>query len=93
MAGHNGMSRIIEDTTAVVVPTLKEGEMFADIEVKSKPVCEGMATGHLKVIAQEAHHHTRINGVMLRSTVMKQHDWHPVFTRLLLAICPVSQLC
>ncbi len=52
MAGHNGMSRIMEDTTAVVLPTAKPNQVVAAIEVKSTPVCEGMATGHLVVKAQ-----------------------------------------
>lgn len=52
MAGHNGMSRIMEDTTAVVLPTVKENQIAAALEVKSTPVCEGMATGHLLVKAQ-----------------------------------------
>jgi outer membrane protein OmpA-like peptidoglycan-associated protein len=51
MAGHNGMSRIMEDTTIIVLPEPKGNEVVAAIQVNSKPVCEGMATGDLTVIA------------------------------------------
>ena len=51
MAGHNGMSRIMEDTTIIVLPQPKGNEIVAAIQVNSKPVCEGMATGDLTVIA------------------------------------------
>jgi len=52
MAGHNGMSRIMEDTTPVIVlPAPKGNEIVAAIQVNSKPVCDGMATGDLTVIA------------------------------------------
>lgn len=47
MAGHNGLSRVIEDTTKIVSPVVKGNELAAVIEVKSIPVCTGMATGHL----------------------------------------------
>lgn len=52
MAGHNGMSRIMEDTTVIVLPEAKGNEIVAAVEVNSKPVCEGMATGHLTAKAQ-----------------------------------------
>ena len=52
MAGHNGMSRIQEDTTEIVLPEPKGEEIVAGVEVISKPVCEGMATGHMRVKAQ-----------------------------------------
>jgi len=52
MAGHNGMSRIMEDTTIIVLPEAKGNEIVAAIEIKSKPVCQGMATGHLVAKAQ-----------------------------------------
>ncbi len=52
MAGHNGMSRILEDTTVIVLPEAKGNEIVGAIEVLSKPVCEGMATGHLNAKAQ-----------------------------------------
>ena len=47
MAGHNGLSRVIEDTTKIVEPVVKGNELAAVIEVKSTPVCTGMATGRL----------------------------------------------
>lgn len=47
MAGHNGMSRIMEDTTFTPLPEPKGDEIVAAVEVSSKPVCEGMTTGHL----------------------------------------------
>ena len=49
MAGHNGLARVIEDTTKVVEPVVIGNELAAVIEVKSIPVCSGMATGHLLV--------------------------------------------
>lgn len=49
MAGHNGLSRVIEDTTKVVEPVAIGDELAAVIEVKSMPVCPGMMTGHLLV--------------------------------------------
>lgn len=52
MASHNGMSRIIEDTTHVVIPVQKGDELAAAVEVLSTPVCVGMATG--SVIAKVA---------------------------------------
>lgn len=52
MAGHNGMSRVMEDTLAVQLPPAKENEIVAAVEVRSMPVCEGMATGHLVALAQ-----------------------------------------
>jgi len=51
MAGNNGMSRIIEDTTKIAVPVVKGDQLAAVINVKSTPVCTGMATGHLVVTA------------------------------------------
>jgi outer membrane protein OmpA-like peptidoglycan-associated protein len=51
MAGHNGLARVIEDTTKVVEPVVIGNELAAVIEVKSIPVCSGMATGHLLVKA------------------------------------------
>lgn len=47
MAGNNGLSRVIEDTTKVVMPVVKRDELAAVVEVKSLPVCAGMNTGHL----------------------------------------------
>ncbi|HJW30426.1 MAG TPA: OmpA family protein [Saprospiraceae bacterium] len=52
MAGHNGMSRIMEDTTAIVLPEVKGNDIAAAMEVKSKPVCEGMTTGHLQLVVE-----------------------------------------
>jgi hypothetical protein len=52
MAGHDGMSRVMEDTTVIVLPAAKGDEIIAAVEVNSKPVCTGMATGHLTVKAQ-----------------------------------------
>jgi outer membrane protein OmpA-like peptidoglycan-associated protein len=49
MAGHNGMSRVLEDTTVVVMPVVKGDQLAAVMEVKSRPVCVGMASGHLIV--------------------------------------------
>lgn len=51
MAGHNGMSRILEDTTITPLPAPRGNEIVAAIQVNSKPVCEGMATGDMTVIA------------------------------------------
>jgi outer membrane protein OmpA-like peptidoglycan-associated protein len=51
MAGHNGLSRVIEDTTKVVMPEVKGDRLAAVVEVKSTPVCTGMNTGHLLVKA------------------------------------------
>jgi len=51
MAGNNGMSRVIEDTTKIAVPVVKGDQLAAVINVKSTPVCTGMATGHLVVTA------------------------------------------
>ncbi len=47
MAGHNGLSKVIEDTTKVVTLEVKGNQLAAAVEVKSTPVCSGMATGHL----------------------------------------------
>lgn len=47
MAGHNGISKVIEDTTKVVTLEVKGNQLAAAVEVKSTPVCAGMATGHL----------------------------------------------
>ncbi len=47
MAGHNGISRIIEDTTRVLTPVVKGDALAAVVEVRSLPVCSGMSTGHL----------------------------------------------
>jgi outer membrane protein OmpA-like peptidoglycan-associated protein len=46
------MSRVMEDTLAVVLPVAKGNELVAAVEVKSMPVCDGMATGHLAAIVQ-----------------------------------------
>jgi outer membrane protein OmpA-like peptidoglycan-associated protein len=51
MAGHNGLSRVIEDTTKVVMPEVRGDRLVAVVEVKSTPVCTGMNTGHLMVKA------------------------------------------
>jgi outer membrane protein OmpA-like peptidoglycan-associated protein len=50
MAGNNGMSRVVEDTTTITVVTA--GGMSVAVEVKSNPVCTGMATGQLLVKVQ-----------------------------------------
>jgi outer membrane protein OmpA-like peptidoglycan-associated protein len=53
MAGYNtGMSRVMEDTTVIELPPVKENQIAAALEVKSTPVCESMTTGHLIVKAQ-----------------------------------------
>ena len=49
MAGSNGLAKVIEDTTKVVVPVAKGDELAIVVEVQSKPVCQGMNTGHLLV--------------------------------------------
>jgi outer membrane protein OmpA-like peptidoglycan-associated protein len=53
MASHNGMSRIIEDTSkviaAVVEPVPVRNELTAVVQVMSQPVCEGKSNGHLMV--------------------------------------------
>lgn len=49
MANHNGMARVIEDTTKVIVPTAGGDEFAATVEVLSTPVCQGMNTGHVRV--------------------------------------------
>ena len=51
MAGHNGLARVIEDTTKVVEPVVIGNALAAVIEVKSTPVCVGTLTGHLLVKA------------------------------------------
>lgn len=51
MAGHNGLSKVMEDTTKVLVPVAKGDQLAAVINVKSTPVCTGMATGQLVVDA------------------------------------------
>ncbi len=51
MAGHNGLSKVIEDTAKVLVPVSKGDRLAAVINVKSTPVCTGMATGHMVVDA------------------------------------------
>lgn len=47
MAGSNGLAKVIEDTTKIVKPVAKGDDMAIIVEVKSKPVCLGMNTGHL----------------------------------------------
>ena len=47
MADHNGMSRIMEDTTRVIAPVITSEEFFARVDVLSPPVCAGMSTGHV----------------------------------------------
>lgn len=47
MADHNGMSRIMEDTTRVIAPVITSEEFFARVDVLSPPVCVGMSTGHV----------------------------------------------
>ena len=47
MAGSNGLAKVIEDTTKVITPVAKGDELAIVVEVKSKPVCAGMNTGHL----------------------------------------------
>lgn len=47
MAGSNGLAKVIEDTTKVVTPVAKGDDLAIAVEVKSKPVCQGMNTGHL----------------------------------------------
>ncbi len=47
MANNNGMSRVIEDTTTIIVPVISDEEFSALVQVLSTPVCAGMATGHL----------------------------------------------
>lgn len=51
MAGFNGMSKVVEDTTVVVLEA-KGDELVAALEVKSLPVCTGMTTGALSVKVQ-----------------------------------------
>ena len=48
MASHNGMSRVIEDTSKVVAPVITNEEFSAVVEVLSTPVCNGMATGQVR---------------------------------------------
>jgi outer membrane protein OmpA-like peptidoglycan-associated protein/ligand-binding sensor domain-containing protein len=52
MAGHNGMSRVLEDTTAIVLEAPKGNDIVAALEVRSLPVCDGMTTGHLAAIVR-----------------------------------------
>lgn len=47
MAGNNGMSRVIEDTTRTIVPVVAGEEFSATVNVLSAPVCSGMSTGHV----------------------------------------------
>lgn len=49
MAGHNGLSKVVEDTTTILVPESKGDRLAAVINVKSTPVCQGMNTGHMVV--------------------------------------------
>ena len=48
MAGHNGLSRLIEDTSRVIVPDVATGEYFATVDVISTPVCAGNLSGHVR---------------------------------------------
>jgi outer membrane protein OmpA-like peptidoglycan-associated protein len=48
MAGHNGLSRLIEDTSRVVVPDVVTGDYFATVDVLSTPVCAGNLSGHVR---------------------------------------------
>src|SRR6185503_765711 len=48
IAGDQGLSRIIEDTTAVVVTVASTNEFSAIVEIKSTPVCIGMLTGNIR---------------------------------------------
>lgn len=49
MAGSNGLAKVVEDTTKVLVPVAKGDGLAIIVEVQSKPVCQGMNTGHLVV--------------------------------------------
>lgn len=49
MAGHNGLAKVIEDTTTILVPVSKGDKLAAVVNVKSTPVCVGTKTGHLVV--------------------------------------------
>lgn len=51
MAGHNGLSRVIEDT-AMTAPPLPVAAFTAVVNVLSGPVCPGAATGRLSVTVQ-----------------------------------------
>ena len=51
IAGDLGLARVIEDTTAVVVPVVPSGQLAATVHVISTPVCTGMLTGHVSVKA------------------------------------------
>ena len=47
IAGNNGLSRVIEDTTRIIGPVIAAEEFSATVEVLSAPVCIGLATGHV----------------------------------------------
>ncbi len=49
MAGYNGLSKVIEDTTKILVAESKGDRLAAVINVMSAPVCTGMSTGHMMV--------------------------------------------
>lgn len=51
IAGDLGLARVIEDTTAVIVPVVPSGQLAATVNVISTPVCNGMLTGHVNVLA------------------------------------------
>ena len=48
IAGDVGLSRVIEDTTAVVVAAPPSNEFSAIVEIRSAPVCTGMLTGNVR---------------------------------------------
>lgn len=51
MASHDGISKVIEDTSKIIVaPVVAANELSATVNVLSTPVCIGMETGH--VVAQ-----------------------------------------
>lgn len=49
VAGNDGLSRLVEDTTRIVMPDVKGDELASVVEVLSTPVCNGMSTGRVSV--------------------------------------------
>lgn len=52
MAGHNGLSRVIEDTTKVLAPAPPGAPLAVLVKQTTNPVCPGTKTGKLMVEVQ-----------------------------------------
>src|SRR5690606_392899 len=52
MAGHNGLARVVEDTTRVLPPAPPRAPLTALVNALSTPVCPGRSTGRLRVEVQ-----------------------------------------